>query len=279
MPRIVSRVARSAAYRLRAYRQEASNFLWERIDPLVPPKSLRRHLNVPLARDYRRSGETFLALLKADCSLRPSHAVLDIGCGCGLVAAPLTRYLFAEAQGRYEGFDVWKEGIAWCRARITTRYPHFGFRAADLHNTRFNPGGKIPASSYRFEYPDAAFDVSFAKSVFTHLLPHSAEHYLTEAGRVTKRGGAFLATFFLLNPDSLACIERGLATIDFKPVDAVHRVRLPEDPEAAVAYDEAFVKRLFAEHGFDVRGIRHGHWTQKRTTAPEYQDIIVGIKR
>jgi SAM-dependent methyltransferase len=236
-------------------------------------------MGYPSARDYRRWGETFLAFLKADCSLLPSHAVLDIGCGSGIVAASLTRYLSAEAQGRYEGFDVGSELIAWCRTHITTRYPHFRFRAADIYNGRFNPRGKIPAPSYRFEYPDGVFDVSFAKSVFTHLLPLDAEHYLAETARVTRKGGAFLATFFLLNPDSRARVDRGLAAIDFKPVDAVHSVRNPDAPEAIVAYDHEFVKRLFAEHGFDVRSVRLGLWTQKKTPAPEYQDFIVGIKQ
>lgn len=273
------RTITSGATRLcRACLHRASNAYWAVVDPLLPPEPLRAYVGLASPREYRQNGQAFLAILKTECSLLPSHAVLDIGCGCGLVAAPLTRYLSAAAKGRYEGFDVGKDAIAWCRAHIAPRYPHFRFLASDVHSSQYNPEGKVPGSSYRFDYPDAAFDVSFAKSIFTHLLPLDADHYMAETARVTRRGGMFLATFFLLNPESLACIENRTATFDFKPVDAVHRVRDLDVPEKTVAYDEVFVRRLFARHGFDVLRVRHGLWTRKKTRVPEYQDMVVGIR-
>jgi len=65
--------------------------------------------------------------------------VLDIGCGSGRVAVPLTGYLCA---GFYEGFDVDAEMIAWCRREIGARYTAFGFEVIDVTNTHLQPWRK-----------------------------------------------------------------------------------------------------------------------------------------
>src|SRR5262249_30222476 len=61
--------------------------------------------------------------------LKPHHRVLDIGCGIGRMAIPMTQYL--SPQGSYEGFDIVDIGIDWCKAHITTQYPNFRFQMAD----------------------------------------------------------------------------------------------------------------------------------------------------
>ena len=49
------------------------------------------------------------------------NSVLDVGCGIGRMAIPLARYL--NTDGKYEGFDIIPENIAWCQRAITPRYP------------------------------------------------------------------------------------------------------------------------------------------------------------
>ncbi len=71
--------------------------------------------------EFRATGEEFLTYFIEIGGLRPSDRVLDVGCGVGRMAVPLTRYLSPE--GRYEGFDVMANAVEWCQRHITPRFP------------------------------------------------------------------------------------------------------------------------------------------------------------
>ena len=120
--------------------------------------------------------------------------MLDIGCGIGRMAVPLTRYL--NEQGSYEGFDIVAEGIDWCTKKITPKYPRFSFHLADVYSQKYNPEGTFSASEYPFPFKDESFDLVFLTSVFTHMLPPDVENYMKEISRVLKRNGSCLITFF-----------------------------------------------------------------------------------
>ena len=47
--------------------------------------------------DYVKQGEKFLGYFQELCGLKPNHAVLDVGCGIGRMAVPLTRFLNEKA--------------------------------------------------------------------------------------------------------------------------------------------------------------------------------------
>src|SRR4051794_26342926 len=55
--------------------------------------------------------------------LRRDEDVLDVGCGIGRTAIPLTEYL--SEHGSYRGFDISRESIEWCSREITSRFPNF----------------------------------------------------------------------------------------------------------------------------------------------------------
>lgn len=118
--------------------------------------------------------------------------MLDVGCGSGRMALPLTGYLNSE--GRYAGFDISQKAIAWCQEHITSAHPNFQFEVSDIYNSLYNPKGKYQSLDFRFPYPDASFDVVFLTSVFTHMFPPDVEHYLDEISRVLKPGGRCLCT-------------------------------------------------------------------------------------
>ncbi len=56
----------------------------------VPPRHLQRLVGNG---DFQQIGDNLLQLLIEYTDLQPSERVLDIGCGIGRVARPLTRYL------------------------------------------------------------------------------------------------------------------------------------------------------------------------------------------
>lgn len=228
--------------------------------------------------DFQAIGLGILEELKASCRLRPHQSVLDVGCGTGRVAIPLTQYL--SPQGRYEGFDPVARAVRHCRTRITPSYPNFHFEVADLYNKAYNPKGRFRDAEFCFPYPDGSFDVVFATSVFTHLLPPGTRRYLAEAARVLKPGGFFFATFFLLNDASLQAHDAGRSTITFAHHLPGCRVHDARRPEGAVAYEEQGVLELVAGVGLQLaQPAGYGVWSGRPPSGyGGYQDRLVATR-
>ncbi len=226
---------------------------------------------------FERMGEEFFRHFVELGDLKPDEWVLDVGCGIGRMAIPLTGYL--SGKGGYEGFDVVPKAIRWCEENITPEYPNFRFRLVDIFNKRYNPKGKYRAENLAFPYEDASFDFVFLTSVFTHMLPGGVENYTSEISRVLKPGGRCLITYFLLNEESLGLIEEGASDWEFRHARGKWcRVVDPDQPERAVAYDERFVHRLYRRHGLNLtKPVAYGSWCG-RGEFLGYQDIVVAAR-
>ncbi|MCK7528937.1 MAG: class I SAM-dependent methyltransferase [Ignavibacteriales bacterium] len=144
--------------------------------------------------DFVKQGETFLRYFIEYGNLKPDDSVLDIGSGIGRMAIPLTSYL--SEKGKYEGFDIVKKGVDWCKKEITARFPRFNFTHIELRNTLYNTDTEKIASDFKFPYSDEYFDFVFLISVFTHMLPADVENYLREINRVLKPKGICFATLY-----------------------------------------------------------------------------------
>lgn len=249
-----------------------------RTDRLIPPKSLRMKVGpFGLSVLYKATGRYFFSSLRKLCDLKPTQSVLDIGCGCGLVSIHLAKYL--EQSSRYEGFDISETLIGWCKENISSKYPNFHFQHADLYNKDYNPEGKVKASSWKFPYPKESFDVIFAKSVFTHLLPKDMENYLEEVARVLKKGGKCLITFFLHNSRLPIFSQSRKSLLNFAYDFGKFKVVDPDLPEKAVCYEEEYVRTLYQKHGLRLlEPIRYGIWRRRFTRFPNIQDMIVASK-
>jgi len=242
------------------------------LDELLPPEDL---IYIG-GGNFREIGSEFFRYLVDLAGLQPQHRVLDVGCGIGRIAIPLTQYL--DRRGSYEGFDIVPLGIDWCRDRITSRFPHFRFQVADLFNRSYNSQGRFEASSYTFPYPDESFDVVFLTSVLTHLLPADLQNYLYEISRVLKLGGRCLLTYFLLNPESAQLLEAGQSQLKFKYDHGTYRSISRHRPENAVCYDETFVLGLQEKYGLELsQPIHYGSWCA-RSKALSHQDVLVAAK-
>lgn len=249
---------------------------WGSPSELLPPPELQAWVGPGGAEAYKAAGDRFLGFLVDLCGLQPGDAVLDVGCGSGRMARPLTGYL--DRNGRYAGFDVSREAIAWCTENISGSHPNFDFRVVDIRSGSYNPNGKFNASDFRFPYADSSFDVVLLASVFTHMLPTGVKHYMSEIVRVLKPGGRSLITFFLLNEESSALSEEGKGQIKFEHEMHGYRTTNVEKPEAAIAYPEVFVRELYAKCGLEIREpLRYGSWCG-RTDATSGQDLVIAVK-
>ncbi len=114
--------------------------------------------------------------------------------------------------------------------------------------------------------------------MFTHLLPDEVENYLSEVRRVLVSGGRCLASFFLLNEESLGCLRSGSSTINFRHDFGEYRTKNARRPEAAIAYPEGFIRNLYAEHELSIaEPIHYGSWPGRKDFL-SYQDIVVALK-
>jgi SAM-dependent methyltransferase len=257
--------------------KDAIELVSGRRDALIPPTRLLTIDGSHDAVEFKENGERFLEYFKELCDLSPQETVLDVGCGVGRKAVPLTKYL--DENTRYEGFDIVQEGIDWCNKRISTRYPNFHFQLADVFNKRYNPQGTYKASEYRFPFGDKSFDFVVLASVITHMLPEDVENYFSEVSRVLKPGGSCFITFFLFNAESSELINTKRSALDFRYEMEKYRTTNTNTPEDAVCYDESFVLDLYDECGLRVdEPIRYGSWCG-RTEHFSYQDIIVAAKQ
>ncbi|MFN8114135.1 MAG: class I SAM-dependent methyltransferase [Solirubrobacterales bacterium] len=244
-------------------------------DPLLPPRRLQY---VGRREDFAPVGAYWRDRLVRDNGLGPDGDVLDIGCGIGRAAVALIPQL---PEGRYEGFDVVPQFIAWCSREITSRHPNFRFQVADVRNRQYNPRGDVPPSAYEFPFAADGFDAALAASVFTHMEPDGVRRYLGEAVRVLRPGGVLVATFFLVD----AATEELLAgtapafRLDHRLTDAAGEPYLAADPrvpEFCVGLFEAQLLTAAAEAGFEPGpDIERGWWSGREVPAgAPYQDVV-----
>ena len=239
-------------------------------EPLTPPRRLSFVYGdgdaAAIGREFRNH---FVEL----GGMKPTDAVLDIGCGIGRMAVPLVEYL---GDGHYDGFDTIKRGVSWCQKNITARFSNFQFQHADIYNLSYNPSGKISPSAFRFPYEDSRFDFSFATSVFTHMFPGDVAHYVGEAARVLKPGGSSLFTWFILNDQSLRMIGQGQSRIPMthELADGC-RAKSARVPEKAIGIPETTVRSIYADAGLEiVEPIQFGSWCG-RDHGVSFQDLVI----
>ncbi len=251
---------------------DAIDNMMGRKDPLIPP---RRMIFIGDG-DYKKIGEEFLNYFVELGSLLPNHKVLDVGCGIGRMALPLTKYL--SSKGEYCGFDIVEDGINWCNNNFTSAYPNFHFMHSDIYNKTYNPNGKELSSNYNFKYENDFFDFVFLTSVFTHMETNDVKKYLEEISRVTKKNGTCLITFFLINEVSDMLINEKKSTRNLiYPIDQYSRALSKEVPEHAIGFNEDFIKELYGKNNFSIEKILYGSWCG-REQFRSYQDIIIARK-
>lgn len=238
-------------------------------DPLVPPRGM---IFIGPG-DYKKIGHHYLQVFREKCALKPNHHVLDVGCGIGRIAGPLTTYISHE--GSYDGFDIVASGIEWCQKNIQARFPNFKFLYTPLKNDLYNLNTSQAAQSFKFPYPDGQFDLVVLTSVFTHMMPADMEHYIAEISRVLKPGGRCLATYFILNPAS----EKYMSTrpeFRFEHSYGDYSLMDPKVKEANTAFQETYLERVIASNGLRIDQKLYGFWSGRpKAESFDFQDTMI----
>ena len=228
--------------------------------------------------DFKAVGAEFLGHFIRMGGLQPQSCVLDIGCGIGRMAVPLTQYLDFE-KGRYSGIDPVEGGIAWCRRFIASVYPNFAFQRVDIAHELYNPNGKISGKALKLPYADGHFDFVVMTSIVTHLPPDEVLVYLREVGRLLKPGGRLFMTAFVVDPIA-AANETGRRDprLSFARDGDGPCWYVPDLPRlAAVGFDDGFLDAALDRAGLAIVMKSFGSW--RGQAANHYQDVFVAERR
>lgn len=211
----------------------------------LPPRRLRRTIS-PLWFDFRGSGIDQVAYFVELAGLKPSDRVLDLGCGVGRVALPLTRYL--NERGGYDGLDPQAPNIEWCQTRITSQFPNFRFGVVE---SSAGDTDTPAADTYALPFDDESFDLVYAGALFTDIPLETTLRYLSEAARVLKSGGRLVATWLIFNADTQALLP-GRSVANKWTRDFGHYRNTAEGDWRSMLYEESWVREQHDRTGFEV---------------------------
>lgn len=202
--------------------------------------------------------------------------VLDLGCGIGRVAIPLTKFL--DKDSVYYGIDIVDDLVVWCRNNITARYPNFTFSAINVLNREYNMSRVLDSSPVGIPLGDESVDFVIATSLFTHLLEEEHAIYVREIQRVLRAGGALFATYFLTNTEVDKMIDVEGFPFSFPYRMGKCRVSSLDVPETAVAYHEDYIVETYASAGLSTKqGLHFGTWPGRQSDI-NGQDVVVARK-
>ena len=170
-------------------------------------QALQRAVGVVTDQEFVATGKIQRDLL-VDVGLTDDMSVIEIGCGAGRLALPLSKWL----TGPYLGVDVVQDLVD--HAAALAGRPDWRFELVD--------GLAIPAA-------DESADIVCAFSVFTHLLHEESYRYLEDCRRVLRPGGRIVFSFLEFRvPSHWDVMESNLAALgstqvhnQFMSVDAV----------------------------------------------------------
>ena len=204
--------------------------------------------------------------------------VVEIGCGVGRDAIPLTHML--PSRGSYLGIDIIRGSIDWATDNIAARNPHFRFVHFDVADAQHNPGGSARMETYEIPAAAGSTDLVFLYSVFTHMFPGDVRRYLSEFERILRPGGCVLASMFTMDRGLIPYLQSigggGLRALTF-----AHEVEdgfFHNDPKVlpgATAYSlDRFGAMVTAEGLVPERFVR-GSWRRDGEFDVSGQDLVV----
>lgn len=189
-----------------------------------------------------RMAEESVALSRSLGLLRAGDRVVDVGCGIGRMAI-----LLAGQAIDYLGIDPNRHSVDLA-SRLFAPWPRIRFEHADVYNPVYNPSGKLDPRSWRFPVEPGTADFVIFASVFSHSsLLEVCEHYLKEALRILRPGGACGCTWFRSPPNEPSDDPNRTVFLEADIVNAIRPFRvLHSEGGASDAYHDQWILMLEA---------------------------------
>ena len=231
--------------------------------------------------NFELISQQHIASLRKFIHLDQADHVLEIGCGIGRDAIPLTKILLPTAT--YLGIDIIKPSIDFCQQSISPRYQNFSFLHFDVDDKLHNPAGTRRMVDYILPKEDASIDKVFGWSVFTHMWENDIRHYLKEFHRVLRPGGKALLTCFILSPEVIASARRtNLTQFNLRFEHQINEHCYVNDldfPLGAIGYSPEAIKSMVADSGLALeRDFVRGAWSGYHADPEDGQDGLVLLK-
>jgi len=210
----------------------------------------------------------------------PEHNVLEIGCGIGRDAIPLSEIL--KADSLYLGVDIIRESTEWCQKNIGGSHPNFHFAHFDVKDQLHNPSGTMATTDISFPLAAESINRIIGQSVFTHMFEEGITHYLREFHRVLDPAGLAMVSFFIVDDSKLAHVRSQEAAVD------AAALRFPFEyaagcyindlqvPAGAVAYELGALQRMLDASGLELaQPVHYGFWSGLHPDTHDGQDMVI----
>jgi len=211
----------------------------------LPPRGLR-YCGADFRNDayFVQSAVKEAERLKKVLGLGPASRLLEVGCGPGRTAIGL---LYASIPvGRYDGVDIDRRAIEWCRTFISRSHPEYHFWTVDAKHERYNPHGTEMTTTFSLPFDAGVFDIIYLHSVFANMSEKDVRIYTREFRRLlSPRGRVFLTAF----------VEEGVPPVTVNPENYVMQCR---GPLHIVRYKKGHLFSIFESCGFEVERFDHG---------------------
>ena len=220
---------------------------------ILPPKYLRYGGNNFFRNNnFALSARKEVQKLITNCGITHDSTILDVGCGPGRLAIGILDLMPTIKE--YQGVDVDKCSIDWCKKFITKFYPKFQFTHINVYNARYNKKGEFSQKNIRLPFENKHFDSIYLYSVFSHLSIEDIEGYLKEFTRLLKPKGKILLTAFL---------EEGVPCISENP--KYYLRKRWHGPLHCVLYNKDFFENKLNEFGFKILKFCYGTETDNQS--------------
>jgi SAM-dependent methyltransferase len=238
--------------------------------------------NPNLVTEYRMVGaavaaDIFNVLSDAGCEFgKEGFHLVDLGCGCGRIAAFLASLL---TKGRYTGYDVWVDGVAWAAANLTSKASNLVFKCLN-HGSGYEGQKWFPIPEDR-----GSADSLIATSLFTHLDEAAGAGYISEIGRILRPRALAYMTFFLRDNESLPIIKSAHTEDNWQLVEEPGVSFYRNNAGSAYlasTFDLEFVVANLSRASMEVVLVRRGYFRGERyltTNVAAYQDLVVARRR
>jgi SAM-dependent methyltransferase len=219
--------------------------------------------------------------LKKHIGISPTHSILEIGCGIGRDAIPLTKII--SKKGKYVGIDIIGRSIQFCKENISAIYNNFDFIHFDVADQLHNPSGTTKTVGISLPIADQSIDRIIAWSVFTHLYECDIRHYLNEFQRVLKVDGFAYVTVFVIDDAILNSARKtNLTPFNLRFEHVLNDncfVNDLEFPLGAIGYKREALRGMIKDAGLELkRDFLRGAWSGFFSDPEDGQDgMILGL--